>query len=344
MTPAQRSLAGRFAAAHAGRARLHGPEPGSTTSAPGSATSPRRVEAGQDVAVDLLIGAELVRRRPPAAPAGQDADRSARAARKLRAPALGPDRRACKTGLFAGAGALVARHPDRSAASRYAAELGGRGRSARWRASAPGTRCFRGRPAPRAATAPSRHRGAPALRRRDGLRRALPAADPPDRPHLPQGPQQQRSTAEPGDPGSPWAIGSRRGRPQGDPPRARHARGLPPPGRRARAPAGIEIALDIAFQCSPDHPTSASTPSGSGTGPTARSSTPRTRPRSTRTSIRSTSSAHDWRRALGGAARRRPASGSSQGVRDLPGRQPAHQAVPLLGVADRARSGAATPR
>ena len=70
----------------------------------------------------------------------------------------------------------------------------------------------------------------------------------------------------------------------------------------------------------------ASTPSGSGTGPTARSSTPRTRRRSTRTSTRSTSRATDWR-ALWEALRdvfllldraRRPR---------LPRRQPAHQAV-----------------
>ena len=63
--------------------------------------------------------------------------------------------------------------------------------------------------------------------------------------------------------------------------------------RRASSPRppslGMEVALDYALQCSPDHPWVTSIPSGSTTGPTARSSTPRTRPRSTRTSTRSTS-------------------------------------------------------
>ncbi len=60
--------------------------------------------------------------------------------------------------------------------------------------------------------------------------------------------------ASPGDPGSPWAIGARRGRPQGDPSGARHAR--PTSGSLVEAARAqrIEIALDIAFQTSPDHP------------------------------------------------------------------------------------------
>jgi starch synthase (maltosyl-transferring) len=56
-----------------------------------------------------------------------------------------------------------------------------------------------------------------------------------------------------GDPGSPWAIGSNEGghkaihRQLGSPEDFRHL------VKAARA-AGMEIALDIAFQCSPDHP------------------------------------------------------------------------------------------
>ena len=48
-------------------------------------------------------------------------------------------------------------------------------------------------------------------RRRDGLRHHLPAADAPDRRAQPQGPQQHRSTPQPDDAGSPWAIGSAEG-------------------------------------------------------------------------------------------------------------------------------------
>ena len=54
--------------------------------------------------------------------------------------------------------------------------------------------------------------GAPARRRRDGLRRRLPAADPPDRPGQPQGPQQHPDPRrQPTTPARPWAIGSDEG-------------------------------------------------------------------------------------------------------------------------------------
>ena len=62
-----------------------------------------------------------------------------------------------------------------------------------------------------------------------------------------------RSTAQPDDVGSPWAIGSAEGG---------HKDILPELGtledfRRLAATArelGMEIALDLAFQCAPDHP------------------------------------------------------------------------------------------
>jgi starch synthase (maltosyl-transferring) len=67
-----------------------------------------------------------------------------------------------------------------------------------------------------------------------------------------KGPNNQPSSA-PGDPGSPWAIGSEAGGHTAVHP----ALGSLEDFRRfvARAEAlGLEIALDIAFQCSPDHP------------------------------------------------------------------------------------------
>ena len=48
----------------------------------------------------------------------------------------------------------------------------------------------------------------------------------------------------------------------------------------------MEVALDFALQCSPDHPWVREHPEWFFTAPTAPSSTPRIRPRSTRTSIR----------------------------------------------------------
>ena len=105
---------------------------------------------------------------------------------------------------------------------------------------------------------------------------------------------------------------------------------------RAAREHGLEVALDIAFQCSPDHPWVTRAPaSGSATGPTARSSTPRTRRRSTRTSTRSTSRREDWRGAVGRLLETSCCFWIEHGRAHLPRRQPAHQAVRVLGVADR---------
>ena len=94
---------------------------------------------------------------------------------------------------------------------------------------------LRGRTAPQGRHLEERHlphRGeAPRRRRRHGLRRGLPAADPPDRRHEPQGAQQH---ARPGPERSGLAVGDRRGggRPRRRASRPRHARRLP----RVRAP------------------------------------------------------------------------------------------------------------
>ena len=61
------------------------------------------------------------------------------------------------------------------------------------------------------------------------------------------------TTAQPGDPGSPWAIGSAAGGHKSVHPELgtlEEFQGLV----RQAASLGIEIALDLAFQCSPDHP------------------------------------------------------------------------------------------
>ena len=60
--------------------------------------------------------------------------------------------------------------------------------------------------------------------------------------------------AEPGDPGSPYAIGSGRRRPRRRASRARHARRFPRASSPPAATHGMEVALDFAVQCSPDHP------------------------------------------------------------------------------------------
>ena len=160
---------------------------------------------------------------------------------------------------------------------------------------------------------------------------------------LPQGPQQhtrgrRRRRRQP--------VGDRR-RPRAATPRSTRRSARSPTfarWRRACRERGMDLALDLAFQCAPDHPwVQPSIRSGSSTAPTARSSTPRTRRRSTRTSTRSTSTSDDWA-ALWQALLEVVEFWIDAGVTRLPRRQPAHQAVPVLGVADRSRSWRATPK
>ena len=63
-----------------------------------------------------------------------------------------------------------------------------------------------------------------------------------------------RPTARAKDPGSPWAIGGGRRRPHRGPSRPRHGRRRRSISSRPRARHDLEIALDLAFQTSPDHP------------------------------------------------------------------------------------------
>jgi starch synthase (maltosyl-transferring) len=108
--------------------------------------------------------------------------------------------------------------------------------------------------------------------------------------------------AEPGDVGSVYAIGSEAGG---------HTATHPDLGTledfRAMLEAaeahGLEIALDFAIQCSPDHPWI-----GSSGGRTARSASPRTRRRSTRTSSTCTSTGRPC-----------PPCGSNSGTRSCSG-------------------------
>ena len=144
----------------------------------------------------------------------------------------------------------------------------------------------RGRPAP-GCRGRSRTAAEPAARRRrDGLRRRLPAAGPPDRPGQPQGSATTRSTPARTTPARRGRSAADGGRARRHPPRPRHVRRL----RRVRRPRAASTASRSrsTSRCSPRRTTrgSRSTRSGSPRGPTARSRTPRTRRRSTRTSTR----------------------------------------------------------
>ena len=280
--------------------RVHRARPGSTPSSPWQRDLERRIEAaGQDA----RGRASLDRRR---------AVRAAPVLQGLRCAA--PDRaERCATAAMA-LDARRRRTPSRSQ-RRTSTMLERRGRSGARALLAAGTSSSRAR---RAATRQARHvprrERAPAVRRGDGLRRAVPAADPSDRRDERKGTNnalagRARRCRQP--------VGHRRGggRAQGDPSassaRSQDFRALVA-AARAR---GIEIALDIAFQCAPDHPY---VTRASGVVPAA----PR-RQRAVRREpaeeipghlSRSTSSRDDWRGAVGGAARASSSSGSAQGV------------------------------
>ena len=110
--------------------------------------------------------------------------------------------------------------------------------------------------------------GAAALRRLDGLRRGLPAADPSDRPQHPQRAEQhaRRGPAIPAARGRSAPAGGTRAVEPG----ARHARRLRSL-RRSRARLGSRSRSISPSRRRPIIPRCASIPSGSGSGPTARS-------------------------------------------------------------------------
>jgi starch synthase (maltosyl-transferring) len=208
----------------------------------------RKADAGQDVTVDLATGAELVTGAARRA-RGRDAATLRSAARELRAGTAA----ALELALDEGLAELVRAYPDRRHSSTYARELSvtvdrERARSSAWYELFPRS----------AAGAPDRHGTFD-----DVIARLpyvsdlgfdvvyLPPIHPIGRTHR-KGRHNAPSAAS-DDPGSPWAIGGADGG---------HTAVHPDLGTledferlvAAAAEGGLEVALDIAFQCSPDHP------------------------------------------------------------------------------------------
>lgn len=209
----------------------------------------KRVQAGQDVTVDLLIGAELV------AAAGKRAAASDKKSlltfeKELRSGGVEGSRRALSDELAR----LMAATSERRYVTTYAKELKvvvdrERARFGAW------YELF-----PRSCSAvPGKHGTF-----KDVEERMLPYVAelgfdvlylPPIHPigtSFRKG-RNNTTTPAPGDPGSPWAIGSAQGGHKAIHPEL----GTLEDFRRlvqAAAGYGIELALDIAFQCAPDHP------------------------------------------------------------------------------------------
>jgi starch synthase (maltosyl-transferring) len=210
----------------------------------------KKAEAGQDLGTDLLAGAELLRAAGQRA-RGADAQTLLAAASALvdePSPAAARAARALEPELAR----LVSRYPDRRAAAVYEPELAvvvdrPRARFSTWYELFPRS----------AADAPRHGTFADvealladvAAMGFDVL--YLPPIHPIGLAHR-KGPN-NRPRAGPGDPGSPWAIGSVEGGHKAIHPEL----GTVDDFRRLvgrAAEHGLEVALDIAFQCSPDHP------------------------------------------------------------------------------------------
>jgi starch synthase (maltosyl-transferring) len=212
----------------------------------------KRVEAGQDIAVELLIGAQLIEAAAQRAREGE-ADRAQLVewARGLRAADPMPARQTLA--LDADLAALVGRYPDRTLAARYERELAVRVERVRARFSAwyelfP--RSTARKPGQHGTFADCEHwLEYVAAMGFDVL--YLPPIHPIGRSYR-KG-RNNTLTPTPDDPGSPWAIGADEGGHTAIHPalgtEADFARLL----ARARE-RGLELALDLAFQCTPDHP------------------------------------------------------------------------------------------
>ena len=211
----------------------------------------KRVESGQEVGVDLLQGALLV--EAAATRAGRlDGTALRTAARRLRA--TGPRSRASavRAAQAPDLKALVDRHPDRSSASRHPGELRvevdpALARFSAWYEMFPRSTAGEGRHG----TFKTTEERIPYVAGMGFNVLYLPPIHPIGRTHR-KG-RNNAVEAEPGDVGSPWAIGSAEGGHKAVNPALGTLEDFRDLVRTARA-VGVEIALDLAFQCSPDHP------------------------------------------------------------------------------------------
>ncbi|HJZ48244.1 MAG TPA: alpha-1,4-glucan--maltose-1-phosphate maltosyltransferase [Roseiflexaceae bacterium] len=216
----------------------------------------KRVEAGQDVAVDLLIGAEQI--EAAQAYAGEaDAARLAGYAETLRAtsnPSTGSGQvEAARQALSAELAGLMDRYAERLFVAAYPKELEvtvdrEQARFGAWYELFPRS----------CAPEPGQHGTFKDVEQRLAYVASmgfdilyLPPIHPIGRAFR-KG-RNNTTTAGPDDPGSPWAIGAEEGGHKAIHPQLGTLEDFQHLARRA-AEYGIELAMDIAFQCAPDHP------------------------------------------------------------------------------------------
>ncbi len=212
----------------------------------------RKVDAGRDVQSELLEGAQIL--ESTAARAKESSPASAKtladAAALLR---TGQSKETVAAALDPQLGATAARYPDRSLAVRYERELEvfaerSRARTGAWYEFFPRSTKNDGKTH---ATFRDSEKFLPYIQALGFDVIYLPPIHPIGR--AARKGRNNSLTAEKGDVGSPWAIGAKEGG---------HKAVHPELGTledfrhfvQAAAAHGIETAIDIAFQCSPDHP------------------------------------------------------------------------------------------
>lgn len=206
----------------------------------------KKLAGGQQLAVEWLVGAELIEAAAQRA-AAEDAQWLRRAAEELRAGGPAPQ------ALGEEFAQLMARYPDRSQATVLERELPVSvepvlARFGAWYELFPRS-CAR---------EPGRHgtfkdveAQLPRVAELGFDVLYLPPIHPIGR-KLRKG-KNNSTTSQPGDPGSPWSIGAAEGGHKAVHPELGTLQDFQNLVRAARL-LGIEIALDIAFQCAPDHP------------------------------------------------------------------------------------------
>lgn len=212
----------------------------------------KRIEAGQDVEVDLLIGANFIAEASKRA-VGEDAGKLQEWAQALRlARGASPAERAL-TALAEDLGSLVGKYPDQRAVTAYSKELvvvvdREKARFSTWYEMFPrSTATVRGRHG----TFADCEKRLPYIAAMGFDVLYLPPIHPIGRTYR-KG-KNNVLAAGPDDPGSPWAIGAEEGGHKALHPQL----GALEDFRRLAASAkehGLELALDLAFQCTPDHP------------------------------------------------------------------------------------------
>ncbi len=210
----------------------------------------KRLEAGQDVHVDLLIGAELIEACARQAPASE-AELLRAWAHRLREPGELTVR--ASLAMDESLGKLALAHTSRELATRYDLELTVvvdrvRARSSAWYEMFPRS----------CAEEPGRHgtfkdceSWLPYIVGMGFDVVYLPPIHPIGR-SFRKGPN-NTVEAQPGDVGSPWAIGAEEGGHTAVHPELGTLADFRRLMEKAQA-AGLEVALDLAFQCTPDHP------------------------------------------------------------------------------------------